>query len=142
MIRDLILLVRMKNQILESLSLSTIEKLQEYLIAQNIEKHKNTVELFQRFIRTKLDLFLEKHFQIEYKGQHRLYALTSNYNDILMLFAYRQAFSLPYDVINRDWINKYHKNNISDKDLFHDLHYKFHSFYESLLIKTQVFLIF
>ena len=110
----------MKNQILESLSLSTIEKLQEYLIAQNIEKHKNTVELFQRFIRTKLDLFLEKHFQIEYKGQHRLYALTSNYTDILMLFAYRQAFSLPYDVINRDWINKYQTKNMLTNEL-HDL---------------------
>lgn len=110
----------MKKEILESFKQQNIIT---YLSNKKINRHKNTVELFQRFIKTKLELYLQKHLKI-CVGDDKLYDITSNSIDILMLFAYFQAFcqanSLTYDFIRHHTINKYQTNHKIQNEL-HDL---------------------
>ncbi|ACE05906.1 hypothetical protein Aasi_0501 [Candidatus Amoebophilus asiaticus 5a2] len=61
----------------------------------------NVATLYQHFILSKLQMFLQKHMQMEadttLRLKHRAYTLTASYTELLMAFAFRQAFSLSYD---------------------------------------------
>lgn len=64
------------------------------------------VKLYKRFIRTKLQLFLVKHMKMSLsdslKLKHRIYGFTTSYTEIVMIFALRQAFNLPYGFIKNE----------------------------------------
>ncbi|EDV18941.1 uncharacterized protein TRIADDRAFT_62601 [Trichoplax adhaerens] len=63
----------------------------------------STATLLQQFIRRKLLLFLYKHMNINettvLPRPQRIYALTSSYFELCLVFAFRQAFHLPYKFI-------------------------------------------
>ena len=65
----------------------------------------STIMLYQYFIRTKLSLFLEKHMEMPLsttlRFPHRVYSFTSSYNDILMVYAFRQAFDKNYGFVSQ-----------------------------------------
>jgi NACHT domain len=66
----------------------------------------NTVMLYQRFILAKFQLFFQKHMEMPLattlRNPHRIYSFAASYTDILMVFAFRQAFGFPYDFVNNE----------------------------------------
>jgi hypothetical protein len=64
----------------------------------------NTVKLFQRFIEIKLKDFLQKHMNLQIGKSsnfaHQTYTFSAAYNDIFMVYAFRQTFKLEYSFIH------------------------------------------
>ena len=65
-----------------------------------------TVKLFEKFIEAKLELFFKKHVNVEIKSRRFLFTFSAAYIDILMVFAFKQAFKLDYKFIN-EILSKY-----------------------------------
>ena len=64
----------------------------------------NTVKLFQKFIEIRLKNFLQKHMNMQLgrslNFSHQVYTFSAAYNDIFMVYAFRQTFKLEYNFIH------------------------------------------
>ncbi|WP_053332791.1 ankyrin repeat domain-containing protein [Candidatus Jidaibacter acanthamoebae] len=56
-------------------------------------------------------MFLQKHMEMQpsttLRSPHRIYSLTASYSELLMVFAFKQAFDLPYNFISEE-LSKVH----------------------------------
>jgi hypothetical protein len=79
----------------------------------------NIVTLYQRFIEAKLRIFLQKHMgileEVTLRLSHRVYGFTASYNDILMVFAYKQAFNLPYSAVDKNLRNTHYTKEMIEE---------------------------
>jgi len=92
---------------LQDISINEAEEAMEELDIQSIFadlRQLNVAVLYQHFILSKLQMFLKKHMQMDanttLKHKHRAYTLAASYTELLMAFAFKQAFSLSYDYLS------------------------------------------
>ncbi|MSO14598.1 hypothetical protein [Rickettsiales endosymbiont of Trichoplax sp. H2] len=82
------------------------------------EASLGAIDLFERFLRGKLLIFLDKHLQVEshlkLKHEHFFYTSTALYMDILQAFAFRQVFSLDYQVVENALKDRYFDDEIME----------------------------
>jgi hypothetical protein len=85
----------------------------------------NIVRLYQLFVAAKLRLFLVKHMEISLettlRDPYRIYSFSANYIEILMVYAYKQAFNLPKKTVLKHLKNTHYNpkmlKDISDTGL-------------------------
>ena len=74
------------------------------------------VILMEKFLKYKLELFLEKHLKaltkLQFKQEHFLYVCTFLHIELLQTFAFKQAFNLDYTIIKNALSELYCDENV------------------------------